>query len=56
MYAKAKAGEIEKFTGISDPYEIPYDAEIVIENHRKTVEESVEIILSWLKQNDRFGK
>ena len=52
MYAKAKSGEIEKFTGISDPYEIPYDAEIVIEANRVTVEESVEIILSWLKQND----
>ncbi|MFW2512545.1 adenylyl-sulfate kinase [Demequina sp. SO4-13] len=30
MYAKARAGEIKEFTGISDPYEEPADADIVI--------------------------
>ena len=31
LYAKARAGEIKEFTGISDPYEEPADAEIVID-------------------------
>lgn len=38
LYAKARAGLIREFTGISDPYEAPTDAEIVV----RTVEESEE--------------
>ena len=30
MYAKARAGEIKNFTGISDPYEEPEDPDLVI--------------------------
>jgi adenylyl-sulfate kinase len=42
MYAQAIKGEIERFTGVSDPYEIPYKADVVIETLHETVEESVE--------------
>ena len=31
LYAKARAGIIKEFTGISDPYEIPENAEMVID-------------------------
>jgi len=31
MYAKARAGIIKEFTGISDPYEVPEDANVVID-------------------------
>ena len=31
LYAKARAGIIKEFTGISDPYEAPRDAEVVID-------------------------
>ncbi|MCW8983965.1 MAG: bifunctional sulfate adenylyltransferase/adenylylsulfate kinase, partial [Thermoanaerobaculales bacterium] len=31
MYAKARAGIIKEFTGISDPYEVPEDADVVID-------------------------
>ena len=31
LYAKARAGVIKEFTGISDPYEEPENAEIVID-------------------------
>ena len=31
LYAKARAGEIKNFTGIDSPYEVPEDAEIVID-------------------------
>jgi sulfate adenylyltransferase len=30
LYAKARAGEISEFTGISSPYETPVDADLVI--------------------------
>ena len=31
LYAKARAGIIKEFTGISDPYDVPTDAEVVID-------------------------
>ena len=31
LYAKARAGIIKEFTGISDPYDVPADAEVVID-------------------------
>src|SRR6266542_3485611 len=31
LYRKAMAGEIENFTGVSDPYEEPYDPEVVVD-------------------------
>ncbi len=52
MYEKAKRGEIENFTGISDPYEEPIDPEIVIDSHEETVEESTQKVLNYLEDND----
>jgi adenylyl-sulfate kinase len=49
MYKKALAGEIKNFTGVSDPYEAPENAEIVIESDTETVQESVNRILSYLE-------
>jgi adenylyl-sulfate kinase len=51
MYKKALAGEIENFTGVSDPYEEPLDAEIRIPTHLETVEESVQRILAYLEEH-----
>ena len=31
LYAKARAGMIKEFTGISDPYEVPTNAEVMID-------------------------
>jgi sulfate adenylyltransferase len=42
LYAKARRGEIPEFTGISDPYEEPTDAEVVIDTTGRTVEECVD--------------
>jgi adenylylsulfate kinase len=50
LYAKAFAGEIKEFTGVSDPYEIPTNAEIVVETEDKTVEESAAYVLERLEQ------
>ncbi len=48
LYARARAGEIEEFTGISSPYEAPLSPEIEIPTESLTVEESVERITSYL--------
>ena len=40
LYAKARSGEIKEFTGVSDPYEAPLNAEIVVETEGRTPEES----------------
>ncbi len=41
LYAKARAGEIPEFTGVSDPYEPPASAEVVIDTAVTPVAESV---------------
>jgi adenylyl-sulfate kinase len=48
LYAKALRGEIQNFTGVSDPYEPPLDPEVVVETDRETVEESVQKIMQKL--------
>jgi sulfate adenylyltransferase len=49
LYAKARAGVVKSFTGISDPYEIPQDAELVIDTTDITVEEGIERIVAYLR-------
>jgi adenylyl-sulfate kinase len=48
LYKKALAGEIQNFTGISDPYEPPPNSEIVVNSATQTVKESVAVILKRL--------
>lgn len=48
LYAKARAGLIAQFTGISDPYEEPSDAEIRIDTSALTLEQGTRAILSFL--------
>jgi adenylyl-sulfate kinase len=51
MYAKAFAGEIKNFTGVSDPYEEPLNPEIMLNTHEETVEESVAKCLAYLEEH-----
>jgi adenylyl-sulfate kinase len=51
MYAKARAGEIKNFTGISDPYEEPSNPDIIVPTHEQTLDESVDMIIKWLEDN-----
>lgn len=51
LYKKARAGEIENFTGISDPYESPKNPEIEIDTTKLSIEESTDKILSYLKKH-----
>ena len=48
LYARARAGEIAEFTGISDPYEAPENPEIAIDTSDITPDEGVEMILTTL--------
>ena len=50
LYKKALAGEIENFTGISDPYEAPENPDVVIDSGKETLEESLGKILSKLEE------
>ena len=50
MYKKAIAGEIENFTGISDPFEPPVNPDIHVHTDRETVQESADIILKYLEK------
>lgn len=49
LYRKAIAGEIEHFTGISDPYEEPQQFDVCVETDKETIDESVSRILGWLE-------
>jgi len=49
LYAKALRGELQNFTGVSDPYEPPLSPEIHIHSDRETVEESRTVIVTWLE-------
>lgn len=48
LYAKARAGLIPEFTGISDPYEAPTDADLTIDTTDVTVRDGVERVLELL--------
>ncbi|HVF10646.1 MAG TPA: adenylyl-sulfate kinase [Abditibacteriaceae bacterium] len=55
LYAKARAGQIPEFTGISAPYEEPANAEVIVDTEAQTVEESLGAILSYLEENGYLG-
>ena len=55
LYAKARAGIIKEFTGISDPYEAPDDADVVINTADLTPEESAQEIILHLEREGFIG-
>jgi sulfate adenylyltransferase len=48
LYAKARAGLIDQFTGISDPYEEPLDANLTIDTSTMTREQATDAVLNLL--------
>lgn len=48
LYAKARAGEIPDFTGISSPYEAPTDAELVVDTTDRSIEDVLHEVLDAL--------
>ncbi len=55
LYAKARAGEIPEFTGISAPYEAPERPELVLDTNRQSVEESVGRLIGFLEEKGYLG-
>jgi adenylylsulfate kinase len=49
LYKKARLGEIREFTGISSPYEIPKNPELVIDTGTKTAQECVTQIVTMIE-------
>ncbi len=55
LYAKARAGLIPNYTGISSPYEEPQSPEIRIRTDKETLEDSVDAVLNYLKDRRLIG-
>ena len=62
LYAKARAGLITGFTGVSDPYEEPRDADLVLDTSVMTRQQAVDAVLKllttggWLASPRRAGR
>lgn len=56
LYAKARAGLIPTFTGISDPYEEPSDPEIVLNTAEMSPEEAAQEIMLYLEKEGYVGE
>jgi sulfate adenylyltransferase len=48
-YAKARAGEVMEFTGVSDPYEPPLDPELTLSTTETTPEANALLVLGYLE-------
>ncbi|HVI80859.1 MAG TPA: adenylyl-sulfate kinase, partial [Candidatus Acidoferrum sp.] len=55
LYAKARAGIVKEFTGVSDPYEAPTNAEVVINTADLSAEEAAQEIILHLEQKGFIG-
>ena len=52
LYKKARLGEIKDFTGISSPYEVPNDPEIIVETGSLDLNDSVRQIMKYLREKE----
>jgi sulfate adenylyltransferase len=50
LYAKARSGEIENFTGVDDVYEPPIAAEVTVDTINFTAEENARAIVDLLRE------
>ena len=50
LYAKARAGEIPEFTGISSPYEEPDDASVRVDTTGRTIEDALNEVIVVLRE------
>ena len=55
LYAKARAGIVKEFTGVSDPYEEPKNAEVTINTGELTQEEAAQEIILHLEREGFIG-
>jgi adenylylsulfate kinase len=50
LYERARAGEIQGFTGVSDPYEEPLAAELTLETDSESPEESAARLVEYVER------
>ncbi len=50
LYKRARSGEISEFTGISSPYEIPIEPEVIVNTGALDLRESVKQIMDYLSE------
>jgi len=55
LYKKALAGEIQGFTGVSDPYEEPRAPDVTVRTHEEAVEASAGRIIEELERRGLLG-
>lgn len=55
LYARARAGEIKNFTGIDSDYEVPENAEIVIDTMKMSAEEAADFVVNYMTENGFFN-
>lgn len=51
LYAKARAGELAEFTGISAPYEAPENADLTLDNAQTGIAENVKLLEEYVDRN-----
>ncbi|MGN7297419.1 adenylyl-sulfate kinase [Ferdinandcohnia sp. SAFN-114] len=52
LYKKTRDGEIQNFTGINSPYEVPVNPEITVETNKLSIRDATITILQYLQDND----
>jgi sulfate adenylyltransferase len=55
LYARARAGIVKDFTGISDPYEAPTDAELTVDAAAVEPDQAADLVLGYLEQQGFLG-
>jgi sulfate adenylyltransferase len=50
LYARARRGQLTGFTGVDDPYEVPLDAEIILDTVDFSPEENARKIVAYLEE------
>ena len=48
LYARARAGQLTQFTGVSDAYEVPDDADFVVDTTHSDVDSDVDVLVKGL--------
>jgi adenylyl-sulfate kinase len=56
LYRQALAGQLPRFTGVSDPYEPPRHPDIVVRSDRESIDASVTRVLRWLADRRLIGE
>jgi adenylylsulfate kinase len=54
LYARARAGEIASFTGVTAPYEAPVDPELTVQTHEQSLDSCAAAVVAMLEQASVF--